>query len=385
MARLKVLFVTAWYPTRNQPVDGIFVREHAKAVNLYDDVVVLHLAGYDQSIKGLWKLEKESDETITEGILIYQVWRKRSRIPGVSYFIYMLSALLAFRRLMDQGFRPDIIHAHIFHAGVPSVLLGGIYRIPVVVSEQSTEFPRRILKGVNVWKVRFGFRRATLVTPVSNALQKTIQDYNIHARFQVVPNVVDSELFHMRSLSPPNNELKRMLVVGLLDSSHKKGLPQLLYALKELQRKRNDWHLDVIGDGPARKEYELLARGLELTNKVTFHGLKSKPEVADWMRQADLLVIPSLFETFSCVAAEALMTGIPVLTTRCGGPEEFVNEEVGYLVPPGDIDALSFGLDYMLDNLGRYSHQEISKYAKDRFSLERVGEKLDEIYRSLKI
>jgi len=84
------------------------------------------------------------------------------------------------------------------------------------------------------------------------------------------------------------------------------------------------------------------------------------------------------------VAAEALATGTPVLSTRCGGPEEFVTDEVGLLIPPGDEDALYKALSYMLDNLNRYSYHRISQYACERFSPERLGMLLHTIYRSLK-
>jgi glycosyltransferase involved in cell wall biosynthesis len=111
-------------------------------------------------------------------------------------------------------------------------------------------------------------------------------------------------------------------------------------------------------------EYEQAAAILSIAERITFHGMKSKQEVAEFMRQADLFVLPSLFETFSIVTAEALSTGIPVLATRCGGPEEFVNEDVGLVVPPGDEEALCKGLDYMMDNLEKFNPNKISSYAR---------------------
>ena len=130
-------------------------------------------------------------------------------------------------------------------------------------------------------------------------------------------------------------------------------------------------------------EYEQLTGELKLCDKVTFHGLKPKPAVAEFMRRADLFVLPSLFETFSAPAAEALATGTPVLATRCGGPEEFVVDDVGVLVSPGDADALRGGLDYMLDRLQRYSRRGLSQYARERFSLEVVGAKLHAVYQAV--
>ncbi len=182
---------------------------------------------------------------------------------------------------------------------------------------------------------------------------------------------------------PPRapSAIKRILFVGLLDSKHKKGIPYLLDALAKLEGRRQDWHLDIVGDGPARGEYALRASKLGLSARITFHGQQPKRAVAEQMRQAAFLVLPSLRETFSVVSAEALCSGLPVLSTRCGGPEEFVGPEFGRLVPAGDSEALFVGLMDMLDGLGRFDPVALSAYAAGRFGPDVVGKQLYEIYR----
>lgn len=66
--RLKVLFLPSWYPTEEQPAGGVFIREHAKAVQLYDEVVVLHCAGSKSGLKRAWWMEQETDEDLTKGL-----------------------------------------------------------------------------------------------------------------------------------------------------------------------------------------------------------------------------------------------------------------------------------------------------------------------------
>ena len=224
------------------------------------------------------------------------------------------------------------------------------------------------------------FRQAKLVLPVSFALQKAIERYGIRAHFRVVPNAVDTALFFPPANRPHDHNSKRMLFVGLLDSDHKKGVTFLLQALAQLRQQRDDWRLDLVGDGPARGEYERLAVDLRLSDKVTFHGLKSHQEVAGFMRQMDFFVLPSLVETFSVVTAEALATGMPVVATRSGGPEEFVTEEVGMLVAPGDVEALAVALHEMLDRFQDYRSETICNYARERYSHEVVGRMLHDVY-----
>ena len=79
--RLKVLFLTPWYPTLENPVHGIFVQEHAKAVQLKDDVVVFH----SQRCAGLpqrWHVELESDRSLTAGLPTYRILHKQAALPS---------------------------------------------------------------------------------------------------------------------------------------------------------------------------------------------------------------------------------------------------------------------------------------------------------------
>lgn len=379
MDRLKVLFLTNWYPTGEEPVKAVWVREHAKAVQIHDDVVVLHCLGPDPT-RG-YRIEQETDASLNEGIPTYRLSYRPASLRAGSYPVYLWSVLRAFRNLIDRGFRPDIIHAHVYDAGGAAVLVGALYRVPVVVSEHFSSFPQRLLGRLDVLKAWLGFRWASVVLPVSRSLQTAIERYGIRARFHVIPNVADTALFRPPAEAPKTGACKRILFVGQLVPV--KGIPGLLRALSSLAESRNDWHLDIVGDGIARTEYEQLTVELGLGDRVTFHGSRPKRDVAEFMRGADVFVLSSLCETFSAPAAEALAAGTPVLATRCGGPQEFIVEEVGLLVAPGDAEALRSGLNYMLENLHLYSRRHIADYARERFSPECVGAQLHDVYRSL--
>jgi len=372
---LKILFITAWYPTEENPVNGVFVREYAKAVSTVgDEVVVIHSQRAKTRIRGLYHYS----DTLEDGIRTIRISYFRSPFRTINYLIYLLSIFKMSQRIIREGFKPDIVHAHIFSAGVPSVLIGKIYRIPVVTTEHSSAFPMRTLSRFDILQARIAFGCAEKVLPVSHSLQKGIESYGIRDHFQIVPNAVDTSFFFPSPKLQEAHDIKRILFVGSLIPN--KGILYLLQGLKRIKQKREDWHTDIIGDGPKRVEYERLAVDLGLADKITFHGLKSRYETAKFMRQTDFFILPSLFETFSVVTAEALVSGTPVLVTRSGGPDEFVTEDVGLLIPPGNIDALFNGLDYMLNQFERFKSNQISTYATERFSLQRVGEQLNKIY-----
>jgi L-malate glycosyltransferase len=379
--RLKVLFITSWYPTKEEPAKAVWVREHAKAVRLFDDAVVLHCAGSVPALKVPWRIEKEADDNLAEGVPTWRLWYRSSRVTKLSYFNYLWSIFQAYRYIVSQGFQPDVINVHVYDAGVPAILLGKCYGTPVVVSEHFSSFPRRLLGRLDFCKAWLAMRGANVVLPVSYSLQRAIERYGIRAHFQVVPNAVDTNVFFPSTQARNAAGARRILFVGRLTPV--RGVEYLLQALRVLRRKRDDWHVDIVGDGPARREHERMTADFNLDAMVEFHGVMAKRGVAELMRKAALFVLPSLAETFSVPAAEALASGIPVLATRCGGPEEFLNDDTGRLVPAGDADALGEGLDCMLDNLHSYSGDWIAQYAKERFSAESVGAKLHAVYQSV--
>jgi glycosyltransferase involved in cell wall biosynthesis len=109
-----------------------------------------------------------------------------------------------------------------------------------------------------------------MVLPVSFALQKAIESYGIHARFQIIPNTVDTSVFYSSSHFRNRSNLKRILFVGLLVPV--KGIPYLLKAVTQLRRQRDDWHLEIVGDGPKRLEYTNLAATLESLIRLPFRA-----------------------------------------------------------------------------------------------------------------
>jgi glycosyltransferase involved in cell wall biosynthesis len=256
------------------------------------------------------------------------------------------------------------------------MIVGSLTRLPVVVSEHSSEFASTGISPGALRRARISFRRAAVVCPVSEYLRAQIEAHGIRANFRVVPNPVDTELFAPRAA--PRTGPARMIAVAALQPA--KGIAQLLEAVRGL---RADFVLDLVGDGPSRAEYEELARQTGLTDRVVFHGLQPKRVVASLMQGADFLVLPSLGETFSVVAVEAMACGLPVLATRVGGVPELVDEQAGMLVEPGSAAALRAAIEHMLDHHGDYPRDLIREGAASRYSLDAVGDAWTAVYRSV--
>ncbi len=377
----KILVFPAWYPSREKPVFGVFVRELAKASATIADVVVLCNRGCGPTHGKLWTLEEERDTEITQGIPTYNFYTRHTW--PVTRATSLWASIKACRHVASTTFRPDIIHAHVFEAGFEAVVAGWTMGVPVVITEHFSAFLRKGLGRFDRWMARFAFERARMVMPVSRPLQEAIEQLGIRANFRIVPNTVDTELFHPGASPRPQRAVKQLITICGLDASDKKGISHLLRGLASLKKIRQDWHWNLVGDGPARARYEDLVGQLGLGAEVTFHGMKLKSQVADMLRDTDIFVLASLFETFSLTTAEALASGVPVVVTRCGGPEHFVTAADGILVPPGDSEALATGLDQMLREHRKYSPADLAARLRDRFGFAAVANQLDQVYREV--
>jgi glycosyltransferase involved in cell wall biosynthesis len=372
------LLIAGWYPTAQYPLNCIFIKEHAQMITTGNDVVVLHSEGIDSSIKGWYTI---SDE-IEDGLRTLRLRYKRLPVPRSSQLLYLYAMFAAVRHLRHEGFKPDLIHAHIYVAGLVAILLGKRYRIPVIISEHASDYFRNKIRLIEKMRTRYAFRQADLVCPVSESLRQMLEMRGIQAKFRVVPNLVDTSYFTTAENPVRLDNRKRLLFVG--NMLPLKGLPYLLQALQRLKMNgRDDFVLDVVGQGPHRSEYETLADTLGLSAHVAFHGSQPREAVARFMRACDFFVLPTLYETFGIVVIEALASGKPVIASHTSGPREILNEKLGILVPPQDSAALASAIDHMLDHFQEYDPAALHAYAHEHYGHEAVLNQWTAIYQSL--
>ena len=160
----------------------------------------------------------------------------------------------------------------------------------------------------------------------------------------------------------------RLLFVGSLEpATAYKGLGDLLNAVALLRHRRPAVELEVVGTGAAQGSYAATAARLGIADRVTFRGRLEAPALAEAYRSARVLALPSSFESFGSVLAEAMACGRPVVATPVGGIPSLVFDHVnGLLVPPGDVTALSSALAQLLDDdalarrLGAAGHAHVA-------------------------
>jgi glycosyltransferase involved in cell wall biosynthesis len=187
---------------------------------------------------------------------------------------------------------------------------------------------------------------------------RTISRYNIDFLHRHVPalrnkpmTVIHSSVDLSKIIRVKRNRSKifTILYVGSLEP--RKGVDDLLHALTGFSTP-NGWELHIIGDGLERKKLEKLARTLNFSGSVTFHGAKSFEHVSEAYHHCDVVIAPSRYgkkgrtEGIPNVVIEALAHERPVITTRISGIPELVEDGItGLLVSPDDRIGLTKAIE----------------------------------------
>jgi N-acetyl-alpha-D-glucosaminyl L-malate synthase BshA len=201
----------------------------------------------------------------------------------------------------------------------------------------------------------------------------------------VIPNFVDPGLF--RRL--PGREVREQLGLGddriVIHISNFRPVKCIMDVLKVFRNisSRLGATLLLVGDGPDRSDAETWVRANGLTGNVRFLG--KLDDIVPLLSVSDLMLMPSNAESFGLAALEAMACGVPVVATAAGGFPEFIEHGThGFLLNPGDVEAMTEKALLLLTDEGMWNHfsDEAVKQA-GQFDTARLVEKYETFYRSL--
>ena len=383
--RIKVLFLAGWYPNRDNPISGIFIKRHAEAVSRYCDVAVLYIHH--------WSFGKSAkiDYTIEDGIRTIRVYPESFHINNrlLRYLFnsifnnFLINSYKGLKVVQKEFGRPDVVHVNVcLPMGILALILDLFKGIPFIVTEHSSYLLNKIKNPFEYIDLKLILKKSKYVCPVSQSLKMAMETVLRENKFKVIPNVVNTDLFSPHP-SKKNREKKKILHVSLM-CDEEKDISGILFAIHKILKSRDDFELYILGDGIDRMKLENLSIHLGIKDTVVFFkGLVNTEELLNFLHDSDFFVLNSNYETFCVACAEALAAGIPIIATRCGGPEDFINENVGILIEKGNKEELISAINYMLDNSGKYDPSVLHEYAKERFGYEVVGKEFFNLYKSL--
>jgi glycosyltransferase involved in cell wall biosynthesis len=384
-SRMHVLVLPKWYPGRNDPQLGDFVRKQMLAAS----AALASKGGRMSVVFGIpiTDLERPEEQELDQE---HGTWELRCYYrPSMAAFTplrklinmqrYWRASWNGIRRAIDERGKPDLTHVHILvRPALVAWWLKKMRGVPFILSEQSSEYldgtwdtKSALFKAIN----HFLFRRAAAVTVVSTHLGEGLKRLGLCTHYEVVPNMVPGA---DRPLPPSGPSGQFMMVADLVDKT--KNVSGVLRALKAGRDQGHDLRLDVIGDGTDVDPLRDLSKTLGLNGSVRWLGRMSNTEVLTNMAATGTVIINSNVETFSVVTGEALALGKPVIATRCGGPVAFITDENGVLIEPRDDGALTAAMISRATGQRSYDAATIRRTVDERFSARTVGEQFSAIY-----
>ena len=280
--------------------------------------------------------------------------------------------------------------SQIWGVGVPVIigpLNGGMEYPPAFRSEQGHLSRLALLIGrllANSFNLVIPGKRLASLVLVANGRTKEALPAGIKGDVvEMVENGVDLTIWRKAASAETADRTVRFTFIGRLIDW--KAVEIVLEALHRLQGQISA-SLEIIGDGPMRETWETMTDRLGLKSVVTFSGFMSQQDCAERLKNADVLVLPSLFECGGAVVLEAMAVGLPVIATAWGGPLDYLDETCGILVEPDSREALVAGFATGMKTLAQ-SHQLRTRmgeagYARARqyFDWQRKIDQILELY-----
>ena len=380
-----ILFISSWYPNRNNPTHGIFNRYFAEAVSIYNKVSVLHVCS-DDSLQTKFEMVETIENNINTTIIYYK--KIHSALPFISQFLKRNKVIKAFnkgyQRIYKTVGKPDIIQLNvIMPAGIGVSYLSKKYNIPYVINENWTGYTPEDgnYKG---FMLKFFTKKivaaAQKIMPVSEDLKKAMLKHDLKGDYAIVPNVVNTNLFLPENIK--KTTLIKFLHISSIDDEQK-NVSGIIRAFTEANKINHLIELNIVGEGKDSVMLEQLVKKLGLENRVNFKGRLMKQDLVDEINANNALVMFSNYETFCLVIAEAFSCGKPVITSNAGGITDYMIPQLGIMMDKKDEKSLTLALlDFASDKYA-YDSKFIRDFAVDHYSKEVVGRKLDELYKSV--
>lgn len=380
---MKVLFLSSWYPSAENPAFGVFVKEHAKAIQTTSAEIVVVAILVFRSRDFLKKNVLDSvDESGIRTVKIILHTRFRDFI----YHFIPLQKRIVYRYVKKHilaDFTPDFIHSNVvFPAGMIGDFISRKIKKPHIITEHWSKIPGILSKPFLSSLAIKSYQNAVAILPVSEFLKSNILNLLPDLspeKLHVIPNIIDRKTFSFEE-KQNSDEIRFCALATWSTKRNPDKLPELfIEALNSFHQKTGRKILLTILGGGNRLD-ELKALASKQSYPVEFTGPVPKPEIALQMQKTHYFVHASTIETFGVVIAEALMTGTPVICSNVAALPELVNESNGVLCE-NTVESWVAGIEKAV--MTTFDNKKISETVRDKFSYLAVGQKIEDVYKNL--
>lgn len=366
MSKIKVIHLAKWYPNKVEPLLGIFIQKHIQSVQKSYDNKVITIYQTNTIISNIHR--KVNFLNSTEEVVFYY---KKGLLNKIRVLYKVWKEI--------KNFQAHLIHAHVM--GWTSTLayfISKINKTPFLISEHWSGYGKKgyvQLKSISKILRKKSAKNSNQICVVSKFLKGEMLKCGIRGNYSIIGNVVDGIVFKIEK----NKTFSFVFAGDLVQET--KNVKGIIEAFSEVMKYHKNIKLEIIGDGKDLKNYKSLSNKLKLRNHISFHGNRENDYVLKTLSKSHVLILNSYYETFSIICAEALLCGIPVISTKCGGPESFLNDETGILIDCDNNNQVIKAMKAMITNYDKYEAEKL-KIRAHQFSMDIIGEKLNQQYLS---
>ena len=303
------------------------------------------------------------------------IWLKHAQ--GILYAVARLNRFIRKNKI-------DLIHPNDNLSRIIAGLSGWLTKTPIV-THICDELNRHFIDTLFRLFYLFSFDKIIAVSGVMKDLF-AIYGY-VSSKIHVIYAGVDLSRFRADIQSSVRRELNldNSLAVGIVGTLNKnKGHEYLFKALARIHDEGFSFRCLVAGTGPEESNLRRLQAQLALDNEIIFLGFRN--DIPQVIQSVDILVCASFSEAFPRVVVEGMAMGKPVIATNVGGiPEAVIDGVTGFLIPPGNVDALYEALKKLINNKELRENMGLNglKRVQSNFSIEVGVAKTSELYLQL--
>jgi glycosyltransferase involved in cell wall biosynthesis len=390
---MRILLLPSWWPSRIHPFSGIFFKEQIERLaQLHPEhqFIVLYWGHpelelrpgqFIQTLKNLFSfssLPTPPQARPNLSFLRFPILTLPRKMFGVSLQTFFI------KRILNKKFKAekfDLVHALVGHpAGIIAKAISEKLNIPYIITEVMSPFPFPQLRTPNrsIWKPLSDAYSSAFANIADGKIKlETMKSEGFH-NSRYIPNFINEEKFQIDEnagrIKP--GKFNFFTLAGFVNQ---KGLDVLLNAIALLEN-RDDYHFIIGGGGPLASYLKKMAHDLGIDHLIEWHHYIDRDRALYYYQRTDAFVLPSRNESFGIVYVESLFCGTPIVATRCGGPEEFVNSDNGLLCDIDDVSGLAEIMTKMRSTRNQYQSEKIRNWAYENYSSKVVCAKVIECY-----
>lgn len=366
---MKVLMVPSWYPTEQAPLLGTFYKEQAEAMAVRGAEVAVAYVNVDGDMNLSHHGVRVSQENgVTTYIATHPNYTPRVEAGRRWQRTRMLKKL--YKRILQEWGRPDVVNLRSSLQGYEVLSLCAQEDLPLFFMEHSSYVLTEPADSPMLTRLRAVMEQADVCACVSSAVRRVMQPIK---ETRVIPDCLDDRRFYPVEVKRDEGEADAFVFRSMGQLRPIKGFDILIKAFALLVRRTDrPVRLDIAGVGGLRDALQELIDDSGVGESCRLLGAIPRDRVPYFMNGCDCFVCSSRTETLSCVLNEAAACGKPLISTRCGGPEDIVSGHNGLLVPPEDPEALAGAMLVMLDKAAAYDGEKIREATLERFGVDAV-------------